>query len=116
MLPPGHRNFCATRPCWSKGNGGCDDSMKLRLSSSGDSRRHLGRGWLGSSELGARPGTGRCVRPPAHAVEHALRAAQWRDLQRLEVCREGALEALAGVVREDVLARGEEAPDFGIAL
>ena len=29
------RKFSATRHCWSKGIGGCDDSMKLRLSSSG---------------------------------------------------------------------------------
>lgn len=29
---------------------------------------------------------------------------------------DGALEALAGVVREDVLARREEPPDLGIAL
>jgi len=29
------RRKSATRHCWSKGIGGCDDSMKLRLSSSG---------------------------------------------------------------------------------
>jgi len=30
-----HKRFSATRPYWSKGIGGCDDSMKLRLSSCG---------------------------------------------------------------------------------
>jgi len=70
----------------------------------------------GSSHLGARSGMGCALRPPAHPMEHALRAAQRRDLQRLETRRKGALEALAGVVREDVLARREEPPDLGIAL
>jgi len=45
----------ATRPCWSKGNGGCDDSMKLRLSSSGwEARPAKGE----PARVGSEPGDG----------------------------------------------------------
>ena len=49
------RDFSATRQGWSKGNGGCDDSMKLRSSSSGcEARPAKGE----PARAGSEPGDG----------------------------------------------------------
>ena len=50
-----HRRFSATRLCWSKRNGGCDDSMKPRFSSSGCEARPA-RGE--PARAGSEPGDG----------------------------------------------------------
>jgi hypothetical protein len=53
--PRADSTFSATRPCWSKGNGGCDDSMKLRLSSCGcEARPAKGE----PARTGSEPGDG----------------------------------------------------------
>ena len=53
------RRKTATRPCWSKGSGGCDDFMKLRLSSSGcEARPARGEPARAGSEPGDGHGNG----------------------------------------------------------